>query len=51
MLAAESVLVNTRLLRVNNRIDLYLALGESIGPRTPAMLFRDTTLKLPLPSA
>jgi len=51
MLAAESVLVNTRLLRVNNRIDLFLALGESIGPRTPAMLFRDTTLKLPLPSA
>ena len=31
MLGAESTLVHTRLLRLNNRIDLYLALGESVG--------------------
>lgn len=51
MLAAESLLVNTRLLRLNNRIDLYLALGESYGPRTPAMRFRDEAVLLPLPKA
>jgi outer membrane protein TolC len=51
MLAAESVLVNTQLLRINNRLDLYLALGESVGSRTPAMQFRDSALKLPLPKA
>jgi NodT family efflux transporter outer membrane factor (OMF) lipoprotein len=51
MLAAESVLVNTQLLRINNRLDLYLALGESVGARTPAMQFRDSALKLPLPRA
>ena len=51
MLAAESLLVNTRLLRLNNRIDLYLALGESYGPRIPAMRFRDEAVLLPLPKA
>jgi NodT family efflux transporter outer membrane factor (OMF) lipoprotein len=51
MLAAESLLMNTRLLRLNNRIDLYLALGESVGPRTPAMRFRDEAVLLPLPKA
>jgi len=51
MLAAESSLVHTKLLRLNNRIDLYLALGESVGPRTPAMRFRDSALTLPLPGA
>jgi hypothetical protein len=51
MLAAESVLVNTQLLRINNRLDLYLALGESVGSRTPAMRFRDEAVLLPLPKA
>ena len=51
MLAAESVLMNTRLLRLNNRIDLFLALGESVGQRTPAMRFRDEAVLLPLPKA
>ena len=51
MLAAESVLVNTQQLRINSRLDLYLALGESVGTRTPAMQFRDSALKLPLPKA
>lgn len=51
MLAAESVLMNTRLLRLNNRIDLFLALGESVGQRTPSMMFRDSACKLPLPNA
>jgi outer membrane protein TolC len=51
MLAAESVLMNTRLLRLNNRIDLFLALGESIGQRTPARRFRDEAVLLPLPKA
>ena len=47
MLSAESVLMNTRLLMLNNRIDLFLALGESVGPVSPASLFRDSALKLP----
>ncbi len=51
MLASESLLVSTRLQRLNNRIDLYLALGESYGPRTPAMRFRDEAVLLPLPKA
>ena len=50
MLSSESTLVHTQLLRLNNRIDLYLALGESVGSRTPAMFFRDTALTLPLPN-
>jgi len=50
MLSSESTLVHTQLLRLNNRIDLYLALGESVGSRTPAMYFRDTALTLPLPN-
>lgn len=51
MLAAESVLMNTRLLRLNNRIDLFLALGESIGQRSSVMRFRDEAVLLPLPKA
>ena len=51
MLAAESTLVHIELLRLDNRIDLYLALGESVGPKTPAMQFRDTARGLPLPRA
>ena len=47
MLAAESTLVHTRLLRLNNRIDLFLALGESVGPVSLASLFRDSALELP----
>ena len=31
MLSSESTLVHTQLLRLNNRIDLYLALGEDVG--------------------
>ena len=46
MLSAESVLMNTRLLMLNNRIDLFLALGESVGPVSPASLFRDSALEL-----
>ena len=51
MLAAESTLVHIELLRLNNRIDLYLALGESVGQKTPAMQFRDNARVLPLPGA
>lgn len=51
MLAAESILMNTRLLRLNNRIDLFLALGESIGQPNPAMRFRDEAVLIPLPRA
>ncbi|MEI6080926.1 MAG: TolC family protein [Verrucomicrobiota bacterium] len=51
MLAAESVLMNTRLLRLNNRIDLFLALGESVGPVSSASRFRDASLALLLKGA
>jgi outer membrane protein TolC len=50
MLASESVLLSTRLARLNNRIDLFLALGESVGERTSAMRFRDEARLLPLPN-
>ena len=48
MLAAESTLVHVELLRLNNRIDLYLALGESVGAKSAAMRFRDAARILPL---
>ena len=51
MLAAESTLVHVELLRLNNRIDLYLSLGESVGAKSPAMRFRETARVLPLPGA
>lgn len=51
MLSQQSLLVNTLLLRLNNRIDLYLALGESYGARSTSSLFRDSALTLPLPKA
>jgi multidrug efflux system outer membrane protein len=51
MLASESVLLGTRLARLNNRIDLFLALGESVGERTPATRFRDEARLLPLPNS
>ena len=50
MLASESTLLHTRLLRLKNRIDLFLALGESPGP-CKAVGFRDPVLKLPMPGA
>ena len=50
MLSSESVLLSTRLARLNNRIDLFLALGESVGERTTAMRFRDEARLLPLPN-
>lgn len=49
MLGQESLLVSTQLLRLNNRIDLYLALGEPYGRKSPTSYFRDSSLKLPLP--
>ena len=51
MLGQESLLVSTQLLRLNNRIDLYLALGEPYGRKSPASYSRDSSLKLPLPNA
>jgi NodT family efflux transporter outer membrane factor (OMF) lipoprotein len=51
MLNQESVLANTHLQRLTNRINLYLALGETYGTKSPASLFRDSALTLPLPKA
>ena len=51
MLAAQSTLVHTRLLRLNNRINLFLALGENVGPGAPSSRFRDASLSLLLKGA
>lgn len=51
MLGQESLLVNTLLLRLNNRINLYLALGETYGTKSAASYFRDAALTLPLPKS
>jgi len=49
MLAAESTLARTKLLRLDNRIDLYLALGESVGSSEQSVQFRDSIRMLALP--
>lgn len=49
MLGQESLLVSTQLLRLNNRIDLYLALGENYGTKSPASHFRDSAPIAPIP--
>jgi hypothetical protein len=51
MLAAQSTLVHTELLRLNNRIDLFLALGENVGPGAPSSRFRESSLNLLLKGA